>query len=66
MSELIKIDTTCLTCKYFDCQKTIKQKKSIQLISIGICNIWCHKVLGDEFCSRGIYDSNWMDRGGTE
>lgn len=62
----IKIDTTCETCKYFDFIKTIEQKNSIQLISVGICKIGEHKVLDYEFCSRGIYDDNWMHRGGTE
>ena len=64
MSELVNIETTCLTCKHFDCQHTVKTKCSPQLISLGLCNRWCHKVLGDEFCSRGSYDKNWMERRG--
>ena len=59
---LFNVDTTCLTCKSFDCTKTIALKGSPQLVSLGICNIWCHKVYGDEFCSRGKYDSEWMER----
>lgn len=59
---LLNVNTTCLTCKFFDCTKTIDLKGSPQLVSLGICKIWCHKVHGDEFCSRGKYDSEWTER----
>lgn len=60
--ERIDINTRCMCCEHFEEKDTIKIPKSVNLLPYGICNIWCHKVLGDEFCSRGKYNKNWIDK----
>lgn len=62
--ERICINTRCMSCEYFEEKGTIQIPKRINLISYGICGIWCHKVFGNEFCSRGKNDKNWIDRQG--
>lgn len=60
--ERIDINTRCMCCEHFEEKATIKIPNSINLLAYGICNMWCHNVLGDEFCSRGKYNKNWMDK----
>lgn len=60
--ERIDINTRCMCCKHFEEKATVKIPKSMQLLSYGICDIWCHHVVGSEFCSRGEYDEEWLNR----
>ena len=58
--ENVVIKTRCRYCKNFLYEGDIEIKIYPYPISFGICNEWCHHVNGDEFCSRGEYDEDWM------
>lgn len=43
----VYIETHRMTCQHFEQKGTMEIPKSVNLLSYGICDIWCHKVLGD-------------------
>ena len=59
--ERIDIPTRCLTCGYYSPRDAIELVNK-STMSYGFCYIWHREVCSGEYCSRGEYDDDWIDK----